>query len=175
MKTEFLIQMQNFKEFEILVLGATNRPFEIDSAVIRRFEKRIYIPLPDLDSRIKILKMNCKNTNHNLNDLDWKEIGEKTKGYSGSDLFYIVRNTVMEPIRMIMNCKYWKKVGEFYEIILKGDENVIIEDYRNIPMNQIKIPILTKEHFLKTLETTKSSICLDEIGKFEEFTNLYQA
>jgi vacuolar protein-sorting-associated protein 4 len=57
-KTEFLVQMQGVGHSEtgLLVLGATNIPWALDSAIRRRFEKRIYIALPDKDGRLALLK-----------------------------------------------------------------------------------------------------------------------
>lgn len=65
MKTEFLIQMQGVGNDckDVLVLGATNLPWAIDSAVRRRFEKRIYIPLPDIKSRLAIMKKSIVKNN----------------------------------------------------------------------------------------------------------------
>ena len=58
-KTEFLVQMQGVGNDNdgILVLGATNVPWELDAAIRRRFEKRIYIPLPDLQARSVMFKI----------------------------------------------------------------------------------------------------------------------
>ena len=56
MKTEFLVQMQQIIDTDgVIVIGATNRPFDLDPAVRRRFEKRIYVPLPDLTARETLL------------------------------------------------------------------------------------------------------------------------
>lgn len=60
----------------ILVLGATNLPWEIDQAVRRWFERRIYIGLPDFSSRVGILKYHIGKTPCNLSDRDYEEIGE---------------------------------------------------------------------------------------------------
>lgn len=61
-KTEFLVQMQGVGNDNngVLVLGATNLPWEIDSAVRRRFERRIYIPLPELEARARMIKVCCE-------------------------------------------------------------------------------------------------------------------
>jgi vacuolar protein-sorting-associated protein 4 len=61
-KSEFLIQMTKISERnDVLVLAATNRPYDIDPAVRRRFDKRIYIPLPDNLARRKLFQVNLGN------------------------------------------------------------------------------------------------------------------
>jgi len=65
-KTEFLTQMDGVgkNKDNLLVLGATNTPWDLDSAIRRRFEKRIYIPLPDADGRLHMLKIHLGDTPH---------------------------------------------------------------------------------------------------------------
>ena len=82
----------------ILVLGATNLPREIDQAVRRRFEKRIYISLPDIESRVAILKYSIGKTPHNLTDANFWEIGEQTDGFSGSDMATLCKDAIMAPL-----------------------------------------------------------------------------
>jgi vacuolar protein-sorting-associated protein 4 len=79
-KTEILVQMQGVGSNNkgILVLGATNLPWEIDQAVRRRFEKRIYIGLPDLTSRVGIIKYHIGKTPNNLREEDFEMVGEQT-------------------------------------------------------------------------------------------------
>ena len=64
----------------ILVLGATNIPWILDSAIRRRFEKRIYIPLPDEHARTNMFKMNLGTTPNDLTEDDFKELGKRTEG-----------------------------------------------------------------------------------------------
>merc|ERR1719454_1271126 len=63
-KTEFLAQMDGVgkSSAQVLVLGATNTPWDLDSAIRRRFEKRVYIPLPDLPARRRLLELNIGST-----------------------------------------------------------------------------------------------------------------
>ena len=67
-KTEFLVQMQGVGNDDkgVLVLGATNIPWALDPAVRRRFERRIYIPLPGVEARIYLLNLVMKKNEHNL-------------------------------------------------------------------------------------------------------------
>lgn len=64
----------------ILVLGATNIPWVLDSAIRRRFEKRIYIPLPEEPARAVMFKIHLGNTHTELSEEDIKELGRRTDG-----------------------------------------------------------------------------------------------
>lgn len=65
----------------ILVLGATNIPWVLDAAIRRRFEKRIYIPLPDEHARLVMFKLHLGNTPTQLSEDDLKQLAKKTEGY----------------------------------------------------------------------------------------------
>ena len=100
-KTEFLVQMQGVGKGSegLLILGATNVPWELDPAVRRRFEKRVYISLPEKEARKKMFKLNLGNTPNSLTEEDYEELGNMTENYSGSDISTVVKDALMEPIR----------------------------------------------------------------------------
>jgi len=82
-KTEFLVQMDGVgtDSSGILVLGATNTPWQLDSAIRRRFERRIYIPLPDVNARARMFELNIGTTPCELKSKeDYKELAESTEG-----------------------------------------------------------------------------------------------
>jgi len=92
-KTEFLVQMQGmfyrvgFEKIGIqnettglLVLGATNVPWMLDPAVRRRFEKRIYIPLPDVHTREALIRKQLAKTRHSLTEDYIAELVDRTEG-----------------------------------------------------------------------------------------------
>lgn len=64
----------------ILVLGATNIPWVLDAAIRRRFEKRIYIPLPEEHARLVMFKLHLGNTPTQLSEEDLKELAKRTDG-----------------------------------------------------------------------------------------------
>ena len=82
-KTEFLTQMDGVgaDTDNVLVLGATNLPWALDSAIQRRFEKRIYIPLPEAPARSLMFKLHLGDTPNELTENDFKLLGAKAEGY----------------------------------------------------------------------------------------------
>ncbi|WOG90817.1 hypothetical protein DCAR_0310063 [Daucus carota subsp. sativus] len=84
----------------ILVLAATNRPFDLDEAIIRRFERRIMVGLPTADSREKILRTLLAK--EKVDELDFKELAMMTEGYSGSDLKIFCTTAAYRPVRELI-------------------------------------------------------------------------
>jgi len=111
-KTEFLVQMQGVSNQMdgLLVLGATNVPWELDPAIRRRFEKRIYIPLPDPAARACMARLNLGDTPHSMGQGDFDRAAEATDGFSGSDLSIVAREAIMEPVRFCKNAKQFMPV-----------------------------------------------------------------
>lgn len=103
-KTEFLVQFDGAgtsAEDRILIIGATNRPQEIDEAARRRLVKRLYIPLPDTQARETIIRSLVSTQSHDLSPSDIAIIAKKTEGYSGSDVDNLCREASLGPIRCI--------------------------------------------------------------------------
>ncbi|KAK8521245.1 hypothetical protein V6N13_077364 [Hibiscus sabdariffa] len=84
----------------ILVLAATNRPFDLDEAIIRRFERRIMVGLPSVESREIILRTLLAK--EKVEDLDYKELATMTEGYSGSDLKNLCVTAAYRPVRELL-------------------------------------------------------------------------
>merc|ERR1712123_114174 len=81
-KTEFLVQMQGVGNDNdgVLVLGATNIPWVLDSAIRRRFEKRIYIDLPEEHARTHMFKLNMGDTPCTITEEEYRQLGSRTDG-----------------------------------------------------------------------------------------------
>ncbi|XP_057786812.1 uncharacterized protein LOC131004206 isoform X2 [Salvia miltiorrhiza] len=85
----------------ILVLAATNRPFDLDEAIIRRFERRIMVGLPAVENREKILRTLLSKEKVD-EDLDFLELATMTEGYSGSDLKNLCITAAYRPVRELI-------------------------------------------------------------------------
>ncbi|EGI60820.1 Vacuolar protein sorting-associated protein 4B [Acromyrmex echinatior] len=169
------------EKLNILVLGATNIPWVLDSAIRRRFEKRIYIPLPEKQARSAMFKLHLGNTSHCLTEEDFKKLAASTDGYSGADISIIVRDALMQPIRQVQTATHFKRV--------KGpspkDPNVIVDDLLTpcspgdpaaIEMNWMEVdgdklfePSVTMKDMLKSLATTRPTVNEEDLTKLEKF------
>ena len=87
-----------------MVLGATNRPNDIDSAILRRLPKRYAVSLPNAAQREKILSLMLSATPLDPN-FSMAELVKRTEGYSGSDLKELCRNAAMRPVREFLRSK----------------------------------------------------------------------
>uniref|UniRef100_A0A0E0L9J9 AAA+ ATPase domain-containing protein n=1 Tax=Oryza punctata TaxID=4537 RepID=A0A0E0L9J9_ORYPU len=104
MRNEFMAAWDGLRSKEnqrILILGATNRPFDLDDAVIRRLPRRIYVDLPDSQNRMKILKILLAKENLE-SDFRFDELANATEGYSGSDLKNLCIAAAYRPVHELL-------------------------------------------------------------------------
>ncbi|KAK6924689.1 ATPase, AAA-type, core, partial [Dillenia turbinata] len=104
MKNEFMVNWDGLRTKDterVLVLAATNRPFDLDEAVIRRLPRRLMVNLPDAPNRAKILKVILAKEDLSP-DIDMDAIASMTDGYSGSDLKNLCVTAAHRPIREIL-------------------------------------------------------------------------
>ncbi|XP_062501037.1 vacuolar protein sorting-associated protein 4B-like [Corticium candelabrum] len=183
-KTEFLVQMQGVgsDNDKILVLGATNIPWSLDAAIRRRFERRIYIPLPESDARTKVFQLNLGNTPHSLTQQDFIKLGQMTDGYSGADVSVVVRDALMEPVRMVQQATHFKRVSapsrDDSSVILHdlltpcspGDPQAFEMTWMDVPSDKLLEPIVGMRDMMKALEHTRPTVNQADLEKLEDFT-----
>jgi vacuolar protein-sorting-associated protein 4 len=93
-----------------LVLGATNIPWAIDAAIRRRFEEKIYIPLPEKKARLHIIKMNIGKTPNSLTEKDLKVLAKRTEKFSGADIASLVERALRRPVIKFRKATHFRKV-----------------------------------------------------------------
>eukprot|EP00127_Corallochytrium_limacisporum_P001198 Clim_evm33s44 gene=Clim_evmTU33s44 len=183
-KTEFLVQMNGVgnDNDKILVLGATNMPWSLDSAIRRRFEKRIYIPLPQEEARGRMFELHLGSTPHELNAEDFRELGRTSEGMTGADVGVIVRDALMRPVRALQEATHFKQVSgpdptnpkqtcnDLWTPCSPGDPQAIEKNWMDIPGDKLYVQPVRKRDMLAALAAVRPSVSQDDIDMHTKFT-----
>ncbi|XP_043370284.1 katanin p60 ATPase-containing subunit A-like 2 isoform X5 [Dermochelys coriacea] len=110
MKTELLVQMDGLARSDdlVFVLAASNLPWELDYAMLRRLEKRILVDLPNKEARQAMIQHWLPPLSNSggvelRTELEYSLLGQETEGYSGSDVKLVCKEAAMRPVRKIFN------------------------------------------------------------------------
>ncbi|GMM27749.1 AAA family ATPase [Martiniozyma asiatica (nom. inval.)] len=172
-KTELLVQMNGVGNDStgVLVLGATNIPWQLDSAIRRRFERRIYIALPDSEARLEMFKLNIGETSCSLNNDDYHTLANITDGYSGHDISVVVKDALMQPIRKIQSATHFRQVNNQWQPCSPGDLGSTEKNWMDLDGDELLEPDLTLADFLKAIKNNKPTVNQADLDKFVDFTN----
>jgi len=145
----------------VFIIGATNRPDIIDPAILRpgRLDQLIYIPLPDLQSRISVLKSSLRKSPV-AKDVDLEFLAKKTAGFSGADLTEICQRACKLAIREAI-----EKEIETKKSTMDTDETAEVED---------PVPEISKVHFEEAMKFARRSVSDNDIRKYEMFAQTLQ-
>lgn len=148
-RNQFLKEMDGVLDknlrIHLFVIGATNKPWKLDEAFLRRFQKRIYVPLPDKEARRQLLQMLTRNIKLDPS-VDLDKLAEMLEGYSGSD----IRDVVQDAYAIV--------VREVFEKGGSGDPRP-----------------LTMRDFQEVLSRRKPSVDPAHVAKFEEWASRFGA
>ncbi|XP_055695620.1 spastin isoform X2 [Lutzomyia longipalpis] len=149
LKTEFLVEFDgipgNPEGDRIVVLAATNRPQELDEAALRRFPKRVYVSLPELETRELLLKRLLEKQGSPLSVEALKRLANQTDGYSGSDLTALAKDAALEPIRELN-----------------------VEQVKN--MDPTKVRSITEQDFMNSLKRIRRSVAPQSLTAYEKWS-----
>lgn len=189
-KTEFLVQMDGASpgtdNTDVLVLGATNMPWSLDSAIRRRFEKRIYIPLPDSAARLLLFQKNIGDTPNTLTYDDYVNFARLTEHFSGADISIIVREALMEPVRTIQSSTHFKEVygisghaktksDYLYTPCLPSDPQGVEMRWLGIPGDKLLVPPVSVRDILKAISRARPTVSKEECERLKKFCEGYGA
>ena len=174
-KTEFLIQMDGVgKSMDgVLLLAATNVPWGLDPAVRRRFEKKIYIPLPDYEARLALIKLKIKGTPNNLTEEQIQYLAEKTDGYSGADINILARDASMAPVNRIQQAEYFCMYnGQLYPCNpdQPNAQKMTVLDMSPEQLKLLVPPNIEINDFLQSMQKVKPSVSPKDLKRFEDWT-----
>ncbi|RKF82049.1 Vacuolar protein sorting-associated protein 4 [Golovinomyces cichoracearum] len=176
-KTEMLVQMDGVGRDSkgVLVLGATNIPWQLDAAIRRRFQRRVHISLPDLPARTKMFEMSVGSTPCELNSADFRKLGSLSEGYSGSDITIAVQDALMQPVRKIQMSTHYKKVDvngiEKLTPCSPGDDGALEMTWTEVDSDKLLEPPLQLKDFIKAVKGARPTVSQEDIKRSEEWTN----
>ena len=172
---EFLNQMDKVNESKdnIFIIATTNVPWTLDSSVIRRFEKRIFVPLPDFESRKALIKLNINESTAHLNGKEIDQISELTNGYSVADIKSVIKFAFLEPVNSIQSAEYFVMFnGTIFPC--KSDQpgavKAKIQDFNAEQLKALVKPLSLFPGFTTACQKVKPLVSLSDLTKFEQWT-----
>jgi len=143
------------EQLYVLTIAATNRPWDLDSAILSRFDKQIYVPLPDEYARVQIIKLNLLSKGWELN-FDIKELTEITSGLSGREIVSMIKATISSML-IDMNADQFR-IEDF--------------DINRLKNLQICTRNLELSDFISSREFIKPQTSGKDLEKFKMYTNI---
>ena len=156
-KAELLIQMDGVTGATgqdedptkiVMVLAATNFPWDLDEALRRRLEKRIYIPLPSIEGRRKLLDINMRDVEYSA-EVNFDDLAERLEGYSGADITNVCRDAAMMAMR-------------------RRIDGLTPDQIRAIPKEELLLPT-SKDDFNQAIKNVSKSVSKDDLKKYEDW------
>jgi katanin p60 ATPase-containing subunit A1 len=159
LKTELLVQMDGLNRDEgelVFLLAATNLPWELDPAMLRRLEKRIHVGLPGEDARRRMMSRYLEP--HDVaDDVDLAALAAKTDGYSGADVMLLCKEGAMRPLRRLMD-----RLNDDLEPAGFGDDEVTVGE-------------ITGDDIVGALSATRPTQTEAHAKRYVEWTNSFGA
>ncbi|CAM9711766.1 unnamed protein product [Scytosiphon promiscuus] len=153
----------------VFIIGATNRPDILDSSVTRpgHLDQLIYIPLPDHDSRLSILRANLRKSPIS-DEVDMEAMAEATDGFSGADLTEICQRAAMNAIR--------ESVRHEIDMTFQAEERARIREDQGLEEEEEDenegpdpVPAITRAHFEEALGRARKSVKPEDIEQYKSF------
>jgi katanin p60 ATPase-containing subunit A1 len=146
---------ENAKKKLVIVLATTNTPWDLDEALRRRLEKRIYSPLPEFDGRKELSRINLKDGVKLGEDVDFNKLAEKSAGYSGADVTNVCREAAMMGVRRHMG---------------QGRKQGFSKEQRYTLAKELKeLPPVSQLDLLTALANVSRSVSENNLQRYQEW------
>jgi SpoVK/Ycf46/Vps4 family AAA+-type ATPase len=155
--SQLLMEIEGFstgKDEKVIIIAATNKPWDLDDAMVSRFQRKIYVPLPDIAARKSIFDIHLKGVT--LSGITISNLAETSKGYSGRDIANLCRETIMLMIRE-QNPKLEKLSPAQIEKYAMNYRSLTGEDF-NLGFSKIKRTV--NEKTVKRYEEWGEQLCI---------------
>lgn len=174
-KSELLRKIEGVEESEtsgVFLLGATNCPWDLDPAFLRRFQRRIFIPLPDREGRRTIISSQFGRVPLHLTDSEWQTLLDSTEGYSGADLTHLTMAAAFQPIRDLHSSRFWRFTDD-NKITPCSSDTLGAMQYPlcKLPADQIVARDVELRDFLRAIQTTARTVSPKILKQYHDFSS----
>ncbi|SCU92561.1 LAMI_0E11034g1_1 [Lachancea mirantina] len=163
----------------VFVIGATNRPDQIDPAILRpgRLDQLIYVPLPDEQARLSILNAQLRKAPLEPG-LELSTIAKATQGFSGADLSYIAQRAAKFAIKDSIEAQRRNEAERQAKVKTEDVEMADIDEKQAAADEEDAedtVPYITKQHFAEAMKTAKRSVSDAELRRYEAYSQQMKA
>lgn len=167
----------------VVIIAATNCPWDLDPAILRRFNKQIYVPLPNSEERLELFQLLTKNMEIIQTPEQLQELIQLCDGFSGSDISTLVHAALDIPLTELQVTTLWNKtVDGFYEPFKgfsepetnadKFDtnvENIYVNELHSLPAFSVRARPVSVADFIEAAEQVQNTVTFEELIKYEAF------
>lgn len=163
----------------VFIICATNCPWDLDTAILRRFKRRFYIPLPDRRERYELLKFFTRDTPlDTLESNNLIELLDMTDGYSGSDLSNVIQYAFSLPLIELQNTSVWKITGDgIFEPLQSNnfskDESISVQELDDIPPNCVITRAPNYKDIIQAVTSMSATVPTLDIKHYEDFNRMF--
>ncbi|KAG5894783.1 hypothetical protein JTB14_005219 [Gonioctena quinquepunctata] len=174
-KTELMCQISRMEEnSNMFLICATNCPWDLDSAFLRRFQKRIFVPLPNKSERLELFKLFMKDAPLELSTVQWEHILDRTEGFSGSDISNLMQQALNIPILELQDTIIWKVCPDnFYEPVNNTEgfnlENIICRELNDLPPGSVRVRNVQSSDIVNSVANITLTVSKAEVKSYEVF------
>lgn len=180
-KTELMCELSKTDlQANVIIIGATNCPWDLDPAILRRFQKKIYVPLPNAKERVELFQLLAENIEINSQD-QLKRLIDISEGYSGSDISALVQNALIIPLTELQDTTLWKKTADgFFEpdlyyfgeqMSMPSSTETLFSHLCNLPPCSIRARPINVEDLITAAKHIQVTVNTTELEKYYDFMN----
>ncbi|KAI1704448.1 ATPase family associated with various cellular activities (AAA) domain-containing protein [Ditylenchus destructor] len=154
----------------IMFIGATNRPWDLDDAMLRRFQEMIYVGLPDAEAREKLFMLHLRDIPNTLTEQEFKILGGNTHSFSGSDIKAITGIARGGPLQRARSSSHFKETNNgFFFACDENDSDGIEMSFDNVPSGRLGLHPVTLDDVSNVISGRKPSVSTTLLDKLEKF------
>lgn len=154
----------------VFIIAATNCPWDVDPAFLRRFQKRCYVPLPESAERRLLLEAGLSGCRCDLTEDDWTAVLAATNGHSGADLTTVATAAAFRPVRQLHSARYWRFTKD-NKIEPCSSDTLGAMQYPldKLPANRVTARPLMVEDLLAAARSTPRSVSATLLQQYKQY------